>query len=123
MLLILTNLNVQKNLSSSLTSSTKVQGRIPKILLFKEYGLGKLSIRFLHWNFGGPQMPELFVIWTHLDFRSHVSPKALTSLFLSESQNKTSSLFRINPVKVRFISFNGVLMYRKIEKFNISGPA
>ena len=35
----------------------------------------KVSILFIDWNPNGGEMPELFVIWTHLNFETSVCPK------------------------------------------------
>ena len=101
-------------LSWGLTSSTKVA--VEKALLSKEYWHKKLSICFLHWNLDGPQMPELLVIGTHLDFRIHVSPKQLTSL-LSRSQSKAFYLICNIPSEIiDFISCSGILIDQICEK-------
>ena len=59
------------DLSSGLTSSIKVA--VEEISVSNNYWSKRLSICFLHWNLNGPQMPELFVLWTHVDFRTQVS--------------------------------------------------
>ena len=64
-----------------LTSSTKVA--VKKTLLLREYGPKKLSFLFLQENRDGLQMAQLFVIWTHLVFCTHVSLKQVTSFPLS----------------------------------------
>ena len=69
---------------------------------------------FLHWNPDGPKMPELFVIWTHLDCRTHVSPKQMISFLLSRSQSGSFHLFWNIPLKI--IPCSGILMDQKCEE-------
>ena len=61
-------------------------------------------------------MPELFVIWAHLDFRTLVFPKQLTSFLLSRCQSKAFYLFWIISLKIiDFIPCGGILMDQKFE--------
>ena len=114
MLLSLTNFNAQTNVSLGVAISTKVA--LEKALLSKENWCKNLPI-FLHSSPDGPQMPELFVIWTHLDFPNHVSPKRLTSVLLWRSQSEACYLFCIFPLQILdLIPCSGILMDQKCEK-------
>ena len=52
-------------------------------------------------------MPELFVIWFLLVFKTQVSPQKLTYFLSSKSQSKTFFLFRRSPLR-RLILFCAV---------------
>ena len=113
MLLLLKNLKFQTQFSSDLTFFTEVA--VEKSLLVEKYWPAK-TIIFLCFGLisDRPQMPELFVIWTHPDFRSHVSAKQLTCFLLSTSQSKAFDKIWIIPSKmVGFIRCNGSLIDQK----------
>ena len=85
MLSILTIFSVQTHFFSGLNSSSTVA--VGKIIRLKEYWFKNLSLFPLNRNLDGTQMPDLFVMWTHLDFGTHVSPKQLKSFLPSKSQS------------------------------------
>ena len=58
--------------TTGLITSEKVA--INLLVLFEWFWVDKLSIPFLHGNIDGPDVPELFVVWAHLDVGTRVSP-------------------------------------------------
>ena len=89
---------------------------VEKTLLLRVISFKNLFFPFLHCNVDGPQLPNLFVIWTLLDFRTHVSPKQLTSFPVSRSQSKTFDLFWIFSLKIiDFIWCSEILMDQKCK--------
>ena len=77
----------------------------------------------MHWISNGLRLSELIGIWTHLEFRTRISPKQLTS-FLSKPQLKVSTCFSILLLKV-FISFRAAESWwiRVAKKCYYSGNA
>ena len=75
-----------------------------RLYILRSISLKKLSTLFLHWNPDWSQLPELVVLSTHLIFRTHVSPRKLTSFLVWRSQSEVFYLFRSIPFKsIEFI--------------------
>ena len=58
-------------------------------------------------------MPELFLVWTHLDFGTRISPKQLFPFLLSRSQ---SEAWKMPVTSFDFVPYSGFLMDQKYEK-------